>query len=66
MFSLTKLSYCICDESERWFYDIELETLKIDVKSCCTDLLHYIKNKTDYLNNISDNKINLLCDDGKL
>lgn len=51
--------YYICNENERWFYDTELDTLKIDVKSCCIDLLHYIKNKTDYLNNICDNKIDL-------
>lgn len=54
MFSLSKLSYIICNENEKWFYDKELETLKIDVKPCCTELLQYIKSKRDYLNTDKD------------
>lgn len=48
MFSLAKLAYIVCNDKEKWFYDHELETLEIDVKPCCTDLLQLIKNKTDY------------------
>jgi len=42
MFSLTKIAYTICAEEERKFYN-ELETLNIDVKSCCVDVLKYLK-----------------------
>lgn len=39
MFSLAKPAYIVCNDKEKWFYDYELETLEINVKSCCTDLL---------------------------
>lgn len=59
MFTLAKLSYCACEENEKLFYD-KLETSKVDVKSCCIDILKYLQNKTDYLNNIiCNNNIDL-------
>jgi len=45
MFSLSKLAYCVCDYDDRTFYD-NLETLKIDIQSCCIDVLRYLKNET--------------------
>lgn len=45
MFTLVKLAYIICNKEERWIYD-DLETIKIDVRPCCIDVLKYIKNES--------------------
>jgi len=44
MFTLTKLAYFVCDDEDRTFYD-NLETLEIDIQSCCVDVLRYMKNE---------------------
>lgn len=48
MFALSKLAYLACNEQGKWFYDTVVDTRDIDVKSCCQDLLLYIKNKNNY------------------
>ncbi|CAI6370074.1 unnamed protein product [Macrosiphum euphorbiae] len=53
MFSLRKLAYYVCDEEERTFYD-DLETIKIDIQHCCSDLLTFLQNLTNS-NNMDDN-----------
>lgn len=67
MFSLSKLSYIKCNENEKLFYDEDLETMKIDVKPCCIELLQYIRNKTYFLNNLCNTiSADIFCDCGKL
>lgn len=44
---LMKLSYHACDEDERDFYD-GLRTPDMDFKTCCSDVLSYIKSVTDW------------------
>lgn len=52
MFTLAKLSYMACNEKEKFHYN-SLQTPRIGVKSCCIDILSYIKVKTNC--NMSDN-----------
>lgn len=50
MFTLAKLAYIVCDEDEKSYYN-DKGTPEIVVKSCCMDLLRYLKKETD-TNNI--------------
>jgi len=52
MFKLSKLAYMECNEKEKFHYN-SLETPRIDVKSCCIDILSFIKVKTNL--SMSDN-----------
>jgi len=46
MFTLAKLSYAACDKEAKRYYN-SLETLEIQVKSCCIDRLQYMRNETN-------------------
>jgi len=62
MFSLSKLAYYNCSDEEKSSYD-ELETLKIDIKPCCIDIMRYQKRKSKL--NIVDINVKFIEDKGK-
>lgn len=40
MFTLAKLAYYSCDESQRhWYNSVPKNIIKINIKSCCDDLI---------------------------
>lgn len=64
MYSLKKISYHACSEKEKYCYD-NLETLKVDIRPCCIDVIRYQKKKSklDIADNDSD--VKLMDDEGK-
>lgn len=45
IFSLRKLAYCACNKKEKFYFDENLETLRIDVKKCGIKVLKFLSMK---------------------